>query len=215
MSGIINGPAGDRPSEAGARGGPGGGLSNPLLQQAEEKLEANIADPATKQNYFKIVVAGLHIALDKGPDSFMAKLRNSRDPISDCANGAAALVLIMRKESKGVMPMKAAVPAGMTLMFHGLDFIDRAKIAKVAEPDLDRATTIFTNTLFHRLGITPQMLHTAATNVHKITQNPAQMELINRKAGFVKSPDASQPTPLPGGSPGLIDGGGGTAGEAP
>lgn len=196
MSGIINGP-----STGAASGAAGGGLSNPLLQQAEEKLEANIADPATQQNYMKIVVAGLHIALAKGADGFMAKLRTSRDPVSDCATGAVALLLIMRKESKGVMPLKAGVPAGMTLMFHGLDFIDRAKVAKIAEPELDRATTIFTNTLFHKLGITTQMLQTAATNVHNITQDPAKMELINRKAGLVKSPDASQPTPLPAPGP--------------
>jgi hypothetical protein len=203
MSGIINGPT---------TGASKGGLNNPLLAQAEEKLEANIVDPATHQNYMKIVVAGLNIALDKGPDGFMGKLRNSRDPVSDCATGAVALLLIMRKESKGVMPMKAGVPAGMTLMFHGLDFIDRARIAKIAEPDLDRATTIFTNTLFHKLGITPKMLQTAATNVHKITQDPGKMELINRKAGFVKSPDASQPTPLPGPN-GLMNGGGAASGQ--
>lgn len=195
MSGIINGPSGD-----GAGGAaPGGGLGNPLLAQAEQKLEANISDPATHQNYMKIVVAGLHIALANGPNGFLAKLRNSRDPVADCATGAAALVLIMRKQSKGVMPMKAAVPAGMTLLFHGLDFIDRAKIAKIGEPDLDRATTLFTNFLFHKLGITTKMLQTAATNVHGITQDPAAMAKISLKAGLTRHPDAAVPTPLPPG----------------
>lgn len=206
MSGIIN--------AQGSGGGASSNLGNPLLAQAEAKLEANIADPAVRQDYMKIVVAGLHIALDKGPEGFMGRLHGRPDPVSDCATGAVALMLIMRRESKGVMPMKAGVPAAMTLMFHGLDFLDRAKIAKIAEPEIDRATQIFTNTLFHKLGITPKILNTAAANVHKITQNPAQMEAINRKAGFVRSPDASQPTPLPGGPPGLIDGGGAGSGPA-
>lgn len=173
-------------------------LSNPLLQQAEEKVESGLT-PQNRANYLKIVVAGLHIALANGPGSFMAKLRNSRDPISDCATGAVALVLIMRKQAQGVMPMKAAIPAGMTLMFHGLDFIDRAKISKVSEPELDRATTIFTNTLFQKLGITHAMLQQATARVHQITQDPDAMAKINLKAGLTRHPMAATPTPLPPG----------------
>jgi hypothetical protein len=205
MSGIINGTSGDAGRIA-DRAMLGGSLGNPLLQQAEDKVESGLT-PENRANYLKIVVAGLRIALDKGPDSFMAKLRNSRDPISDCATGAVALVLIMRKQARGVMPMKAAIPAGMTLMFHGLDFIDRAKIAKIAEPELDRATTIFTNTLFQKLGITHAMLQQAASKVHAITQDPEAMQKIQMKAGFLRHPNAATPTPLPPGPGGLINGG--------
>jgi hypothetical protein len=206
MSGIINAPSGDAgPSDESDKAG--GGLSNPLLRQAEQQLETNLA-PDNKANYDKIVVAGLHIALQNGPNSFMAKLRNSRDPIGDCARGAVALVLIMSKQSRGVMPMKAMVPAGMTLMFHGLDFIDRAKIAKIAEPQIDQAATTFTNFLFHKLGITPAMLQHAAGRVQEITQDPDAMAKINLKAGITRHPMAATPTPLPGGPAGMINGGG-------
>jgi hypothetical protein len=181
-------------------------LSNPLLQQAENQIETNLV-PDNKQNYMKIVVAGLHIALDKGAGGFMGRLRHSRDPITDCAQGAVALVLIMRRESKGVMPMKAMIPAGMTLMFHGLDFVDRAKIAKIAAPEIDRAARIFTNTLFAKLKITPAMLQHAAGRVHAITQDPAAMAAINLKAGLTRHPNAATPTPLPAGSTGLMNGG--------
>ena len=181
------------------------GLSNPLLQQAEQQLESNLA-PDNRENYQRIVVAGLHIALQNGADGFMAKLRNSRDPIGDCGRGAASLILIMRKQSKGVMPMKAGIPAGMTLLFHGLDFVDRAKIAKVAEPEIDKAATTFTNFLFHKLGITPGMLQHAAGRVHQLTQDPAAMHAINLKSGLIRHPLAATPTPLPPGPGGLING---------
>lgn len=187
------------------------GLNNALLRQAEAQLETNLT-PDNRQNYMKVVVAGLNIALDKGADGFMARLANSQDPIGDCARGAVALVLIMRKQSRGVMPIKAMIPAGMTLMFHGLDFIDRAKIAKIAAPELDKASTIFTNFLFAKLKITADMLQHAAGRVHEMMQDPAQMELINRKAGLVKSPGASEPTPLPSGSSGSLLNGGRGAG---
>jgi hypothetical protein len=191
MSGLINAPLV-------ADGAAPSGLHNALLQQTEQALEARLK-PDNRADYMKIVVAGLHIALDKGSAGFMAKLRTSQDPISDCARGAASLVLIMRKEAKGQMPMQAGIPAGLTLMLHGLDFIDRAKITPVAEAQLDRATKIFVNELFHKQGITPGMLQHATNRVHQIVQDPILMEKIKLKAGITKHPDAATPTPLPPG----------------
>jgi len=188
MSGIINASKAAAPSDR---------LGNPLLAEAEAKVEGNIVDPQVRADYGKIVVAGLHIALAKGVEGFAAKLRDSQDPIGDCAKGAAALVMIMRKEARGVMSMKAGVPAGMTLMLHGLDLIDSAGIAKIAEPELDRATAVFTNELFHRLGITAQMLQHMTGRVHQIMQDPGMMQKINLKAGVTRHALADTPTPLP------------------
>lgn len=187
MSGLIS-QRGNTASSA---------LNNPLLNAADQKIESQIVDPATQANYNKIVVAGMHVALAKGPDGLLASLQHSQDPISDCAKAAVALVLILRKDAKGVMPLKAMVPAAMSLMLKALDFADRSGIAKVGTAELDRATTIFTNTIFARLHITPQMLQHAGMKVHAITQDPTAMEAVNRKAGIVKHPMASEPTPLP------------------
>jgi hypothetical protein len=201
MSGMINGTA----SPADAQASAGSALSNPLLAQAEQQLESRLL-PATRADYDKIVVAGLHTALAKGPDGGMASLIHSKDPVSDAAQGAAALVLTMQKQSKGVMPMKAMIPAGITLVFHALDFIDRAKVATIAEPQIDRASTIYVNTMFHKLGITPAMLQQATGNVHRLMNDPASMQKIQMKAGLLRHPDSATPTPLPGG---MINGGAG------
>jgi hypothetical protein len=171
-------------------------LSNPILQQAEDKIETNLT-PENQANYLKIVVAGQHIALDKGPNGLLAGLAKSQDPVADAAKGAISLCLILRKQAHGVMPLKAMVPAAMTLMLKALDFADRSKIIQIGTPELVRATHIFTDFLFARFGITKAGLANAANRVHAITQDPAQMELINRKAGIVKSPDASEPTAIP------------------
>jgi hypothetical protein len=205
MSGIINDPQAS-PTDVPATGP--SELGNPLLQQAESKVETNLT-PENRANYMKIVVAGLHIVLANGASGFMGKLRNSQDPISDCARGAASLVLIMRKQARGVMPIKAMIPAGMTLLFHGLDFIDRAKIANIAEPEIDRAASIFTNFMFAKLGITPAMLHQITGKVQRITNDPQSMAAINLKAGLTRHPMAATPTPLPMGPQGMINSGAG------
>lgn len=204
MSGIIN----DTPAPSDDTAAPaektGAQLSNPLLQQAEQQLETKLT-PENAADVDKIIVAGLHIALAKGPDGFMGRLRNVPDPISACAQGAVSLVLILRKQSRGVMPMKAAVPAAMSLMLRGLDFVDRSKIVPIGEPELVRATHIFTDFLFAKLGVSKQALAGLAGKVHGFTQSPEAMQAINMKAGLLRHPMAATPTPLPGG---MINGAG-------
>lgn len=173
-------------------------LSNPLLQQAEDKVESGLT-PDNRANYDKIVLAGMHIGLDKGPNGILASLAKSQDPIADAAKGAVSLVLILRKQAKGVMPLKAMVPAAMTLMLKALDFADRSKIVAVGNPELVHATHIFTDTIFARFGITKAGLANAATKIHRLTQSPEAMAAINLKAGLTRHPDAATPTPLPGG----------------
>lgn len=171
-------------------------LNNKILAAAEQAVEAKLL-PDNKQDYMKIVVSGMNVARDKGPDGILSGLARRKDPIGDCAIGAINLVFLMSKQSKGVMPMKAMVPAAMTLMLQALDLVDKAKIAKVGAPELDRATHVFMNHLYKILGITPQMLQGAASKVHGIMQDPSAMEKINLRAGVVKDPRASTPTVLP------------------
>ena len=190
MSGIIN--AAPPPGASGSSA-----LENPLLEQTENGIEAKLT-PSNRADYQKVVVAGLRIALANGPNSFMAKLHASHDPIGDCAKGSVALLFIMQQHAKGVMPMQAGIPAALTLMLHGLDFVDHAGIVKIAEPELVRATTQFTNQLFWRLGITPAMLQHATKRVHTIVQDPDAMAKINLKAGLTKHPMAAEPTQIPG-----------------
>ena len=183
-------------------------LSNPLLQQTEDRIEAGLTQE-NRADYMKVVVAGMHIALDKGGGGMLASLAKAPDPIAAAAKGAVGLVLIMRKETerpgKVPMPIQAAVPAAMTLMLKALDFIDRSKIAPVGNPELVRATHIFTDFLFARMHITKQGLATAAQKVHSLTQDPDAMQKIQMKAGLLKHPMAATPT-LPQGPGGLING---------
>lgn len=171
-------------------------LQNRILKAAEQKVESGLT-PDNRADYLKIVVAGMKIALDGGPNSMLASLKQSKTPIQDCVTGAVNLCLLMRKQSRGTMPLKAMVPAGMTLLIQALDFADRAGVVKVGNPELVQAAKLYTNQIFKSAGITAQMLHTAAGKIHAITQDPSAMEKINRAAGIVKDPNASTPTEVP------------------
>ena len=170
-------------------------LDNKILQATEKKVESQLL-PDVRDAYMRIVVAGMATALHGGSDSILAKLKDSQDPISDCAKGAINLVLLMQHQSRGTMPVKAIPPAAMTLMLQALDFADKMKIARIGNAELVKATHIFTNYLFEKFKITPKMLHAAASNVHGVLNDPTSMEKINRKVGTVRTPGASEPTNL-------------------
>lgn len=172
-------------------------LSNQILQAAEQKVESQLT-PENRANYMKIVVAGMKLALAKGPNGILASLKQSKNPLNDCAEGAINICLLMSKQSRGTMPAKAMVPAAMTLMLHALDFADKTGVLKVGTPELVKASHIFTNHVFKAFGITSQMLHTAAANIHGIMQDPAKMHAINLKAGVTADPRAPAPTPEAG-----------------
>lgn len=173
--------------------------SQPILQAAEEKIEIQLL-PDIRESYLKIVVAGMKAGMANGPDSILSKLRDSKDPVSDCAKGAIGIVLILKHQSKGIMPIKAMIPAASTLMIKALSFAEQMGLVKVGNDELVRATHIFANTFLQKLGITPPMMQHAMTKVHALTQDPVAMEQMKRKTGFVKHPEASDPTPLPEGT---------------
>lgn len=169
----------------------------PILEAAEQKVESQLT-PDTRESYLKIVVAGMKAGMANGPNSILAGLTKSKDPIADCAKGAIGLVLILKHQAQGIMPVKAMVPAGMTLMLKALAFADRTGIVKVGSEELVRATNIFKDTFLAKFGVTPPMLQHAMTKAHALTQDPVAMEQMKRKAGVVRHPDASEPTPMPG-----------------
>jgi len=167
--------------------------SNTLLASAEQKIQSSLT-PGAREDYLKIVVSGLRALLDKGENGLLAQMNGSKDPIADCARGAVNLVALLYKESRGTMPERAIPPAAMTLMLHGLDFAEKAKITVIDREALIKATRIFTNYLFQTMKISPSMLHHAAGKVHDIMKDPASAEAVRRKAGVVADPRASKPT---------------------
>lgn len=170
--------------------------NQPVLQAAEQKIEEQLL-PEVKESYLKIVVAGMRAGMAGGPDSIIARLRTSKDPISDCAKGAIGLVDILKGQSKGHMPEKAMVPAAMTLMLKALSVAEQMGLVKIGPAELDQATKIFANTFMEKIGVSPQMMQHAIKKTKTMSDDPVMMEQMKRKAGVVKDPGASTPTELP------------------
>ncbi len=171
-------------------------LQNKLLATVEQRIESQLT-PEVRDDYLRIVVAGMKTALAKGEAGILASLKNSQKPLEDCVLGSLGLVVMMYRQSRGTMPVKAMIPAAMTLLLQALDFADKANIVKVGQPELIQATKLFTDKLFQQLGISKEMLQSAATKINAITKDPASMERMHRASGVVRDPRASTPTPMP------------------
>lgn len=174
-------------------------LNNKILMAAEQQIEAGMT-PEAKAQYEKVVLAGMKIGLDGGPNGQLANLlRRSENPIKDCAEGTVNLVMVLKRGAKGVMPEKAMIPGAFTLMLEALDVAERAKIVKVGKEELVQATKIFGDYLFKVLRITPDMLNKAAGAVDGVINDRDKMEIVKRRAGVVRDPRASVPTAMPEG----------------
>lgn len=168
---------------------------NEILASAEKKIESELL-PDVRENYLKIVVAGMKAGVHGGLSSILASLEDSEDPVKDCAVGSVNLVLLLRRQSRGTMPVNALVPAAMTLMIRSLDFAHESGIVEVGREELVSATKTFTNQLFRSFNMNTSMLNSMAGKVTGVLGDPAKLERVNRKAGVVKDPRASTPTDM-------------------
>lgn len=173
-------------------------MKNQLLAAAEQKIESGLYGK-NRDDYMKVVVAGMKAAQNGGQDSILAKLKDSKNPIHDCVVGAINLTMILRKQSRETMPVQAMIPAATTLMLHAMDFAETIGMVRIDKPELESATHLLINTLMKRFNVTPGMLHTAAGKVHALMQNPVAMERMKYTIGMTKSPNSPEPTPLPPG----------------
>lgn len=173
-----------------------GTSSNALIKQAEMQIEKQLP-PNVKEDYMKIVVSGMRVAMNNGANSILASLKQSKDPVTDVVKGAIAIVGLMRKESKGEMPMNALVPAAMTLVLHGLDAAERLGSLKVGKEELDRATELFADTFLPLVGVTKDRLGKLTEKVHGAINDPAQLAQLRQAQASKDAAPVAPPTAAP------------------
>lgn len=167
-------------------------LNNKLLKAIETQIEANLT-PENRTSYLKILVAGQKYVLHGGRDGLMASIKGREDPVRDCVRGAVNIVSLLRRLSRGTMPVQAMVPAAMTLMLQGLDFVDKAGIVAIGRDEVVRATRLFIDDICQAAGVTPQKLQQIAQATSGVMNDPGKVELLKREVGAVRAPNASMP----------------------
>jgi hypothetical protein len=133
---------------------------NPILQKAEAAYKAKI-DPRLMPVVMKIVKAGQQVMYSPGTRHMMQQqFANGTDPESIGA-GVAKLMGILYHASKMTAPMQALVPAGMLLLFEGLQFLEEAGRVQVTPDFLAQCTQATASALLQVLGVKPEQVQSA------------------------------------------------------
>lgn len=173
---------------------------NRLLRQAVENVEANL-EPKNRQNYDRLVTAGMQAAVDKDGGGILAGIVKYKDPVQAAAVGAVQLVFMLRGHATGKVPEQAMIPAAYTLMMQALAFIEDAKLAKIGPDEITWATRVWMNTVFTRFGIPPAALERQKKAAEGIINNPARLERLHLLTGYTVDPRAPRPMEEPAAPP--------------
>lgn len=155
---------------------------NTIIRRAEEQILQRLKE-GMREPVMKLVNAGMKLAMDGGPKSIIAQLRDSKDVLHDCVKGAIGLVNVLRKSAKGSVSTGALVPAAMILALQGLDFAERLKLIKVTNQVLDQATQMFTDAILPAMGVSHERFAELTDRAANAANDPDKMRQIFVKRG--------------------------------
>lgn len=151
-------------------------LKNPLLKQAQAKIESGVQD---RDAYNRIVQAGTKVIYDKATFSELSKsIRQAQDPVTEIAEGMIGILGILYKQSRKTMPIPAMVMAGMSILLDALDFAEQAGLVKIDKTQLNKATTHYLNSLLPKFGLTPDKIDATLGQLGGTIKDPAKMAQI-------------------------------------
>lgn len=151
-------------------------LKNPLLKQAQAKIESGVQD---RDAYNRIVQAGTKVIYDKATFSELSKsIRQAQDPVTEIAEGMIGILGILYKQSRKTMPIPAMVMAGMSILLDALDFAEQAGLVKIDKAQLNKATTHYLNSLLPKFGLTPDKIDAMLGQLGGTIKDPAKMAQI-------------------------------------
>lgn len=132
---------------------------------------------------------------DDGDGEF--QLEEGQDPIKIAVDGAIGLIRILQEETKGKFQRDPLIYAGQSLLIDILDFMEQGGAITVDAATLDRATTLYTETLMEKLGITPEKVQAMTGEVQGVMGDRQKMAQFQSQQPPAQA--AQPPTGLIGG----------------
>ena len=123
------------------------------------------------------------VMFKQGVEMAIKEINAKGDPAEVAGSGVAKLMGLLISQSKGTMPMKAAIPAATVLLCEGLSFMEEAGRIKVDKNVLAKAMRALSSGLLQLFGVTPDKL---GQMMQKQKQQPQQppMGIVGKARGM-------------------------------
>ena len=130
---------------------------NPLLEKTKQAILQS-ADERLRPVIQKVVDAGLKVMFSpETRELTLRQLKGGADPEAIGA-GAAKLMGVLFNQSKGTIPMQAAIPASTILLCEALQFLEDAGVAQVNQDLLAQSMKATGSSILQMFGVTPDKL---------------------------------------------------------
>jgi len=159
--------------------------------EIRQGLRENVPPPM-REAYDKVVTAGMKIMFDKSTHHLLLEQMQAEGEVSDkLAEGVAALMAMMLKNTKGAFPQQLIIPAGIELMLHAADFIAQGGGETVTAEDMGAAVQKFVFKLFEGTGVKPDALMASVGHIQKLQdQGQDGAPAANPEPGQASTPAA-------------------------
>lgn len=156
-------------------------IKNPTIQQSLANIEKSVQDRAA---YDKIVKAGTAAIYDKAMfQKLTADIQKSGDPVKTVSEGMIGILGLLYQKSNKTMPIPPMVLAGMSMLLDALDFMEQSGLVKIDKAELNRATSMYVNSLLPKFGLTPDKLGAALGPLQGAIQDPNKLAQMRQSAG--------------------------------
>jgi hypothetical protein len=136
-----------------------GKTTDPFLQKTEQAVQAKVPQ-AMQPSFQRALQAGLTIMYTpKMQQRMMTAIQGLTDPANGAARGAANILGILFKQSKGSMPMQIGVPVAMSLMCEFLDLMEKSGKGQITPELVGQATQDTSQAVMQLFGIDQNKLH--------------------------------------------------------
>jgi hypothetical protein len=201
--GMQDNPADDQGGDTNPADDQPGVKDDPSDDTGEAKGSTADLDPATLESKMKlpgklkaqldaVVMAGLKIMFSEQTHQLMLKTLDGPGPIEQKLGlGVAGLIALLFQQSQHSIPPQLFVPAGILLMAHAVQWLDKAG-QPVTPEQFGAATQIMVHAILQQAKVDPAELQAKAQAMRQ---------------GGAPAASAQQPPPDAGGAPpGLIQG---------
>lgn len=168
------------------------GIVNQTMQQGltPDNIRSRFHIPPSMQDaYQRIVLAGMKVMFDPQTHKLMLDALDGPGDMPDkLGKGIASLMGLLWQQSNRTMPPQLMIPAGLELLAHAVDFLNKSG-QQVSNQDFGDATQVFIQTMLEMFHLDPEKV--AMLGSRSVPGSPNSTNLSQADAGADTGPDVT------------------------